>query len=72
MTRSGELSKTILWLGSSIENSIGIDRNNNLDNIELAYNDPKDAIKNFIINGLNHVNAILGQRNFIDINDFEL
>ncbi|CAJ0907794.1 2275_t:CDS:10 [Entrophospora sp. SA101] len=71
MTRSGELSKTTLWLGSSIENSIGIDRNNNLDNIEIAYNDPKGVIKNFIINGLNHVNAILGQRNFIDINDFE-
>ncbi|CAJ0768281.1 22186_t:CDS:10, partial [Entrophospora sp. SA101] len=66
-----ELSKTTLWLGSSIENSIGIDRNNNLDNIEIAYNDPKGVIKNFIINGLNHVNAILGQRNFIDINDFE-
>ncbi|CAJ0828553.1 424_t:CDS:2 [Entrophospora sp. SA101] len=91
----GELSKTILWLGSSIGNFsredganfiqrfqnrsmnpgdlflIGIDRKNDPDKIELAYNDPKGDTKEFILNGLNHVNAVLGQENFIDLDDFE-
>ncbi|CAJ0870185.1 7806_t:CDS:2 [Entrophospora sp. SA101] len=90
-----KLSKTILWLGSSLGNStredgadfiirlqnqsmdpgdlflVGIDRKNDPDKIRIAYDDPKGVTRDFIINGLNHVNTILGQKNFIDPNDFE-
>ncbi|KAF9172995.1 hypothetical protein BGX21_003958 [Mortierella sp. AD011] len=44
---------------------IGIDRRNDPQDITIAYNDPKGITREFIMNGLDHINVILGQ-NFID------
>ncbi|PKY32074.1 hypothetical protein RhiirB3_343325 [Rhizophagus irregularis] len=49
---------------------IGIDRRKNPDKITAAYNDPKGINAKFIMNGLNHVNAIFDQPIF-DSNNFE-
>ncbi|KAF9351103.1 hypothetical protein BGX34_000808 [Mortierella sp. NVP85] len=48
---------------------IGIDRRNDPQEITLAYNDPKGVTRDFIMNGLDHINTILNQ-NFIDRNKF--
>ncbi|KAI1315189.1 hypothetical protein EDD11_001126 [Mortierella claussenii] len=43
---------------------IGIDRRNNPEEIVVAYNDPKGVTREFIMNGLDHANALLGQQCF--------
>ncbi|KAJ3150315.1 hypothetical protein HK101_001965 [Irineochytrium annulatum] len=77
------ISRTILWLGSSIGNLTrreaadflrkikdevmehgdtflcGIDRRNDPKTVKLAYDDPKGVTREFIMNGLDHVNRIL-------------
>ncbi|KAF9977950.1 hypothetical protein BGZ73_004390 [Actinomortierella ambigua] len=49
---------------------IGIDRRNNPKDITVAYNDPKGVTNEFIMNGLDHINVILGQP-FIDRANFD-
>ncbi|KAF9426949.1 hypothetical protein BGZ94_005742 [Podila epigama] len=49
---------------------IGIDRRNDPRDITIAYNDPKGVTREFIMNGLDHVNTILGQP-FVDRANFE-
>ncbi|KAG0240697.1 hypothetical protein BGW41_006694 [Actinomortierella wolfii] len=49
---------------------IGIDRRNDPKEITIAYNDPKGVTREFIMNGLDHINVILGQ-SFIDRSKFE-
>jgi len=49
---------------------IGIDRRNDPDKVAIAYNDPKGVTAEFIMNGLDHVNVIVGQP-LIDRNNFE-
>ncbi|KAF9439307.1 hypothetical protein BGZ76_003837 [Entomortierella beljakovae] len=48
---------------------IGIDRRNDAQDITIAYNDPKGVTREFIMNGLDHINVILGQ-DFIDRENF--
>ncbi|KAF9932856.1 hypothetical protein FBU30_007187 [Linnemannia zychae] len=48
---------------------IGIDRRNDAQEIMIAYNDPKGVTRDFIMNGLDHINVLLGQ-NFIDRQKF--
>ncbi|KAF9184876.1 hypothetical protein BGZ50_003413 [Haplosporangium sp. Z 11] len=48
---------------------IGVDRRNDADEITLAYNDSKGVTREFIMNGLDHINVILGQ-DFIDREKF--
>ncbi|KAF8977438.1 hypothetical protein BGZ46_007391 [Entomortierella lignicola] len=48
---------------------IGVDRRNDAQEITIAYNDPKGVTREFIMNGLDHINVILGQ-NFIDREKF--
>jgi len=43
---------------------IGIDRRNDSAKIELAYNDPAGITRDFIMNGLSHINKILGKPSF--------
>ncbi|RGB28902.1 C-type lectin protein [Rhizophagus diaphanus] len=49
---------------------VGVDRRNNPDKITIAYNDPSRITEGFIMNGLNHINAIFNQP-IIDRNNFE-
>ncbi|KAI8987005.1 hypothetical protein BDB01DRAFT_719898 [Pilobolus umbonatus] len=49
---------------------IGFDKRNDPTKIGLAYNDSKGITRDFILNGLDHVNRILGKSNFIDRKDF--
>lgn len=49
---------------------IGIDRRNDARKIALAYDDPRGVTREFIMNGLDHVNSILGHA-FIDRTTFE-
>ncbi|KAJ3412755.1 hypothetical protein HDV05_000276 [Chytridiales sp. JEL 0842] len=82
-TTGQRISRTILWLGSSIGNLTrlqaaeflakvkdmamevgdtflcGIDRRNEPSVVKLAYDDPKGITREFILNGLDHVNTIL-------------
>ncbi|KAG0269148.1 hypothetical protein BGZ95_002179 [Linnemannia exigua] len=48
---------------------IGIDRRNDAQEITVAYNDPKGITRDFIMNGLDHINVLLGQE-FIDRQKF--
>ncbi|KAI8602853.1 hypothetical protein EDD21DRAFT_303143 [Dissophora ornata] len=48
---------------------IGIDRRNDAHDITLAYNDPRGVTRDFIMNGLDHINVLLKQ-DFIDRNNF--
>ncbi|KAF9119191.1 hypothetical protein BGW39_000490 [Mortierella sp. 14UC] len=48
---------------------IGIDRRNDAQEITVAYNDPKGVTRDFIMNGLDHINVLLGQE-FIDRQKF--
>ncbi|KAG0353309.1 histidine-specific methyltransferase [Gamsiella multidivaricata] len=41
---------------------IGIDRRNDPQEITLAYNDSKGVTREFILNGLDHANVLLGQQ----------
>ncbi|KAJ3109712.1 hypothetical protein HDU96_007157 [Phlyctochytrium bullatum] len=89
------LTRTILWLGSSIGNLsreeaaeflgkvcqqalsvgdtflCGIDRRNTPTDVKLAYDDPKGITREFIMNGLDHVDRILGGNGTIDRRNFE-
>jgi formylglycine-generating enzyme required for sulfatase activity len=49
---------------------IGIDQRNNPEKIALAYNEPAGITREFILNGLDHVNDMVGQP-FIDRSKFE-
>ncbi|KAF9274588.1 hypothetical protein BGZ68_000522 [Mortierella alpina] len=49
---------------------IGIDRRNDAQEITVAYNDPKGITREFVMNGLSHINVILGQ-DFIDREKFQ-
>ncbi|KAF9956983.1 hypothetical protein BGZ72_002306 [Mortierella alpina] len=49
---------------------IGIDRRNDAQEITVAYNDPKGVTREFVMNGLSHINVILGQ-DFIDREKFQ-
>lgn len=49
---------------------IGVDQRNNPEKIALAYNEPAGITREFIMNGLDHVNEIVGQR-FVDRANFE-
>ncbi|KAF9966062.1 hypothetical protein BGZ70_003399 [Mortierella alpina] len=49
---------------------IGIDRRNDAQEITVAYNDPKGITRDFVMNGLTHINVILGQ-DFIDREKFQ-
>ncbi|KAF8928412.1 hypothetical protein BGZ47_001651 [Haplosporangium gracile] len=48
---------------------IGIDRRNDAQEITIAYNDPKGVTRDFVMNGLDHINVLLGQ-DFIDRQKF--
>ncbi|KAG0209502.1 hypothetical protein BGX28_010275 [Mortierella sp. GBA30] len=48
---------------------IGIDRRNDAQEITVAYNDPKGVTREFIMNGLDHINVILDQ-DFINRDKF--
>ncbi|KAJ3037628.1 hypothetical protein HDV00_001432 [Rhizophlyctis rosea] len=48
----------------------GIDRRNDPAKVGLAYNDRKGDTREFILNGLDHINAIFGET-VIDRNNFE-
>ncbi|KAG0283315.1 hypothetical protein BGZ96_012324 [Linnemannia gamsii] len=48
---------------------IGIDRRNNAQDITIAYNDPQGVTRDFVMNGLDHINVLLGQ-DFIDRQKF--
>ncbi|CAO3574350.1 unnamed protein product [Mortierella alpina] len=48
---------------------IGVDRRNDAQEITVAYNDPKGITRDFVMNGLSHINVILGQ-DFIDREKF--
>ncbi|KAF9326530.1 hypothetical protein BGZ91_001890 [Linnemannia elongata] len=48
---------------------IGVDRRNDAQEITVAYNDPKGVTRDFIMNGLDHINVLLGQ-DFIDRQKF--
>ncbi|KAG9303392.1 hypothetical protein G9A89_013718 [Geosiphon pyriformis] len=50
---------------------IGIDRRNDPQKVALAYNDRKGITSEFIMNGLDHVNIILGGQPFINRNNFK-
>ncbi|KAG2182936.1 hypothetical protein INT44_005917 [Umbelopsis vinacea] len=49
---------------------IGIDQRNDPQKISLAYNEPAGITREFIMNGLDHINEMLEQP-FIDRNNFE-
>lgn len=49
---------------------IGFDKRNNPDKIELAYDDSRGVTREFILNGLDHVNRIMGKENFMNRRDF--
>ncbi|KAG0082709.1 hypothetical protein BGZ92_011471, partial [Podila epicladia] len=49
---------------------IGIDRRNDAQEITVAYNDPQGVTREFVMNGLDHINVILAQP-FIDRSKFE-
>lgn len=49
---------------------IGFDKRNASEKIELAYDDSHGVTREFIMNGLNHVNRIMGQENFINPKEF--
>ncbi|KAJ3109264.1 hypothetical protein HDU97_007758 [Phlyctochytrium planicorne] len=89
------ITRTILWLGSSIGNLTrteaaeflrkigedamsvgdtflcGVDRRNTPADVKLAYDDPKGVTREFILNGLDHVDRILGGKQIISRKDFE-
>ncbi|KAI1314339.1 hypothetical protein EDD11_002280 [Mortierella claussenii] len=48
---------------------IGIDRRNDAQEITVAYNDPRGVTREFIMNGLDHINVLLKQ-DFIDRDKF--
>ena len=50
---------------------IGFDKRNDPAKIELAYDDSHGVTREFIMNGLDHVNHIMGKDNFINRNDFD-
>ncbi|CAG8451069.1 12395_t:CDS:2 [Ambispora gerdemannii] len=52
---------------------MGIDRRNDPKKVTIAYNDPKRVTEEFIMNGLNHVDSILGTPGvpFINRDNFE-
>ncbi|KAI8635897.1 hypothetical protein BD408DRAFT_377738 [Parasitella parasitica] len=50
---------------------IGFDRRNDPAKVELAYDDSHGVTREFIMNGLDHVNRIMGQDNFIRRGDFD-
>ncbi|RCH99832.1 hypothetical protein CU097_014817 [Rhizopus azygosporus] len=45
---------------------IGFDKRNHTEKIKTAYNDPKGVTREFIMNGLDHINRIMGCDKFID------
>lgn len=49
---------------------IGFDKRNAAEKIELAYDDRAGITREFIMNGLDHVNRIMGQENFVDRTQF--
>ncbi|KAI7896420.1 uncharacterized protein EV154DRAFT_492173 [Mucor mucedo] len=49
---------------------IGFDKRNAAEKIELAYDDSYGVTREFIMNGLDHVNRIMGQENFVNRADF--
>ncbi|KAG0268613.1 hypothetical protein DFQ27_006251 [Actinomortierella ambigua] len=49
---------------------VGVDRRNDPKEITVAYNDSKGVTREFVMNGLDHINVILGQ-SFIDRANFE-
>ncbi|EGF82700.1 hypothetical protein BATDEDRAFT_22786 [Batrachochytrium dendrobatidis JAM81] len=92
------ISKTYLWLGSSIGNLTiqeaavflrgvadnametgdlffcGIDRQNSFEILSLAYNDSHGLTRDFILNGINHINTIFSadnNSNLFDKSNFE-
>jgi EasF-like predicted methyltransferase len=50
---------------------IGFDKRNEPAKIELAYDDTRGVTREFIMNGLDHVNQVMGEDNFIDRRLFE-
>ncbi|KAI8855214.1 histidine-specific methyltransferase [Chytridium lagenaria] len=89
------VTRTILWLGSSIGNLTrdeaaeflgkiaeqvmsvgdtflcGVDRRNAPADVKLAYDDPQGVTREFIMNGLDHVDRILGGKGIVDRANFE-
>lgn len=49
---------------------IGFDKRNDPAKIERAYDDSRGVTREFIMNGLDHVNLIMGQKDFINRNQF--
>ncbi|GAA5797533.1 hypothetical protein EDC94DRAFT_599050 [Helicostylum pulchrum] len=49
---------------------IGFDKRNQGNKIELAYDDSYGVTREFIMNGLDHVNRIMGQENFVNRSQF--
>ncbi|CAO3676522.1 unnamed protein product [Rhizopus stolonifer] len=49
---------------------IGFDKRNDPAKIERAYDDSQGVTREFIMNGLDHVNLIMGQEDFINRNQF--
>lgn len=49
---------------------IGFDKRNAPEKIELAYDDSYGVTGEFIMNGLDHVNRIMGQENFVNRAEF--
>lgn len=50
---------------------IGFDKRNEPEKIELAYDDSRGVTREFILNGLDHVNRIMGKENFMNRRDFD-
>ncbi|KAI8371082.1 hypothetical protein BD560DRAFT_351656 [Blakeslea trispora] len=50
---------------------IGFDKRNDPAKVELAYDDSHGVTREFIMNGLDHVNHIMGQADFIDRRMFD-
>ncbi|CAO0801545.1 unnamed protein product [Mucor circinelloides] len=50
---------------------IGFDKRNDPEKIELAYDDSHGVTREFILNGLDHVNRIMGKDNFMNRRDFD-
>ncbi|KAI9485402.1 MAG: hypothetical protein EXX96DRAFT_544974 [Benjaminiella poitrasii] len=50
---------------------IGFDKRNDAAKIELAYDDSRGVTREFIMNGLDHVNRIMDQECFLDRNLFD-
>ncbi|KAF8843379.1 DUF323 domain-containing protein [Paxillus ammoniavirescens] len=50
---------------------LGLDHNNDREEIELAYNDPRGRTRDFILNGLKAAGTALGDRELFDLNDWE-